>query len=296
MDPADAERKMTPHTRAIIVQHTFGVPAQMDRLVAIARKHKVVLIEDCAHGLGAEYRNVPLGTLGDAAVFSFGRDKVLSSVFGGVGVISDAHPREQKRLRRYQMNLRYPSNGWILMQLAYPLACRIIASTYAFGFGRLLHAVVRDTGLLSRALTEEERFGRRPRTYPAKYPNALAVLLLNQLVKLRRFSERRRRTGVLYRKEIRGRDLTAVPSVRGSAYLRYALFARSPDALRKRARKKGIYLGNWYHNVIDPEDVDLIRASYRRGSCPRAEYAAKHVVNLPTNISSADGMRVVRAL
>ena len=296
MDPDDAERKVTAKTRAIIVQHTFGVPAQMDRLIAFARKQKIFIIEDCAHGLGAEYRGRPIGTLGDAAFFSFGRDKVLSSVFGGVAVIADTFRREQKKLRRYQEKLSYPSYAWIGKQLIYPLVCSLIVTTYAYGLGKVLHAVFGNIGILSRALTREERYGKRPPEYPAKYPNALAGLLLCQIRKLGRFTDRRRRIARLYKKTIPGDSLRAVPNVRGSAFLRYPLLTRSPDAVRKSVRRKGIYLGNWYHNVIDPEGVDMNGIFYRRGSCPHAEYAAKHIVNLPTNISQKDGERVVRAL
>ena len=49
IDPTDIERKITVHTKAIIVQHTFGIPAQMDAIIRIARKHHLILIEDCAH-------------------------------------------------------------------------------------------------------------------------------------------------------------------------------------------------------------------------------------------------------
>ena len=82
IDPIDVEKKITNRTKAIIVQHTFGIPADMDALVALAKKHNILLIEDCAHSLGATYKGKKVGTFGDAAFFSFGRDKVVSSVFG----------------------------------------------------------------------------------------------------------------------------------------------------------------------------------------------------------------------
>ncbi len=88
MDPKDAEKKITKNTKALIVQHTFGVPAQMDKIIALAKKHHLILIEDCAHALGATYKGKKVGTFGDAAFFSFGRDKVVSSVFGGMAIIN----------------------------------------------------------------------------------------------------------------------------------------------------------------------------------------------------------------
>ena len=55
MDPADLEKKITPRAKAIIVQHTFGYPADMNRILEIAKKHNLIIIEDCAHALGARY-------------------------------------------------------------------------------------------------------------------------------------------------------------------------------------------------------------------------------------------------
>src|SRR3990167_7916546 len=75
MDPLDLTRKITPRSRAIIVQHTFGIPADMEAIMRIAQNNKLFLIEDCAHALGAEHDGTKIGTLGDAAFFSFGRDR-----------------------------------------------------------------------------------------------------------------------------------------------------------------------------------------------------------------------------
>ena len=82
------EKSISSKTRIIIVQHTFGIPAKIDMIKKIAQKHNIILIEDCAHSLGAKYNSQKIGTFGDAAFFSFGRDKVISSVFGGLAFIN----------------------------------------------------------------------------------------------------------------------------------------------------------------------------------------------------------------
>ena len=87
-DVTDALKKVTSKTKAVIVQHTFGVPADMDKIIHFCNKHNLVLIEDCAHSLGATHKGKLVGTLGDASFFSFGRDKVVSSVFGGMAIIN----------------------------------------------------------------------------------------------------------------------------------------------------------------------------------------------------------------
>ena len=71
LDPIDLERKITPRTKAIIAVHLFGNPCDMDALIAVARRHRLALIEDCSQAHFAEYRGRLVGTLGDFGCFSF---------------------------------------------------------------------------------------------------------------------------------------------------------------------------------------------------------------------------------
>ena len=132
VDPTDLEKKITSETRAIIVQHTFGIPAQIKEISVIAKKHNLILIEDCAHCLGAAVENRKLGTFGDAAFFSFGRDKIVSSVFGGLAIIKPNFKTEIKNLKKMHEDLSFPSYGWIFQQIVHPIFfqsyCRCILS------------------------------------------------------------------------------------------------------------------------------------------------------------------------
>ena len=89
LDPADVERKITPKTKAIIAVHLGGNPSRMEELKAIAAKHGLVLIEDCAQAWGAKYRGQPIGTLGDIACFSLQNSKQITCGYGGVVASSD---------------------------------------------------------------------------------------------------------------------------------------------------------------------------------------------------------------
>src|SRR6266487_389771 len=84
LDPADVERKITPRMRAILPVHMRGAPAAMDELVAIAKKHELVLIEDVCQAAGATYRGRRLGTFGDAGAFSLQFNKIITTGEGGV--------------------------------------------------------------------------------------------------------------------------------------------------------------------------------------------------------------------
>jgi len=86
LDPSKIEAKITPKTKAIIPVHLYGLPAEMDEIMAIARKHDLKVLEDCAQAHGATYKGKTVGTFGDVATFSFYPSKNLGA-FGDAGAI-----------------------------------------------------------------------------------------------------------------------------------------------------------------------------------------------------------------
>lgn len=99
LDPADVERKITPHTRALMPVHMRGIPSQMDALLEIARRHGLHVIEDTAQACGGSYQGRRLGTLGDAGCFSLQHYKIITTGEGGALVTAD--PRVFGRAMMY---------------------------------------------------------------------------------------------------------------------------------------------------------------------------------------------------
>jgi len=89
LDPGAVEARITPRTRAILVVHQFGIPADMDALLDLARRHGLRVIEDCAQAHGARYRDRLVGTMGDIGVFSFNVNKTAQSGEGGCCLTRD---------------------------------------------------------------------------------------------------------------------------------------------------------------------------------------------------------------
>jgi selenocysteine lyase/cysteine desulfurase len=265
MNPADVVKKITKKTKAIIVQHTFGRPAKIDEIISIAKKNNLVVIEDFAHTM-----SIPMK--GDAGFYSFGRDKVISSVFGGLAVM-----RDNSKLKEYHKQLEYPSYFWIFQQLFHPVAFSIILPLYNSGIGKLLLVFLQKIKFLSFPIYPKEKVGRQPDEFPKKYPNALAMLLLKQLKKLDRFTTQRKEISKIYGAEY--------------PYLRFPKLVENPTRVIANAKKQGILLGNWYHNVIDPGGY-----GYTPGDCPKAEEAAKHIINLPTRILAKDAKKILDVL
>jgi dTDP-4-amino-4,6-dideoxygalactose transaminase len=109
MDPAKLEAAITTKTRAVMPVHLYGRPAEMDPIVQIARKHRLVVIEDAAQAHGAEYKERRVGSLGDMACFSFYPGKNLGA-YGEAGMVttdSAEYAKKIKMLRDWGAETKY---------------------------------------------------------------------------------------------------------------------------------------------------------------------------------------------
>ncbi|MDO8848044.1 MAG: DegT/DnrJ/EryC1/StrS family aminotransferase [Coriobacteriia bacterium] len=102
LDPADVAAKITPRTKAIMVVHLYGHPADMDPILALGREHGIPVIEDAAEAHGAEYRGRRVGAMGLAGSFSFFGNKIITTGEGGMVVSNDAEFAERCRHLRGQ--------------------------------------------------------------------------------------------------------------------------------------------------------------------------------------------------
>jgi len=297
IDPVDLEKKITLRQaqgkllRAVIIQNTFGVPAQIDKILEIARRHNLMVIEDCAHALGAKFNNRLLGAFGDIAFFSFGRDKVISSVWGGM--ITTNNKNLADKISSIYKDLPYPSKFWTFKQLLHPVLFSIIIPSY-YIFGKYFLAFLRVARGIGLAVSREERMGEMPDMFPARLPEAFATLALHQFGKLEKYNAHRKKIAELYLEELSGSDpdswggLTPIVlpmEKEGAIYLRFNI--RHPNAreIIKKAKQNHVLLGDWYKNVIDPVGTDFEKMGYTPGSCPKAEIAANESINLPTHIN-----------
>ncbi len=135
MDPADVARKITPRTRAIIPVHIGGYPVDMAPIMALARRHDLVVVEDAAHAFGGSYRGRMLGTIGHFGAYSFHEVKNITS-FGEGGVLVTNLPigarLSQARFLGLDLSRKIPN--WLYDVVALegkrgPFACNNSSST-----------------------------------------------------------------------------------------------------------------------------------------------------------------------
>jgi perosamine synthetase len=159
MDPACVERAITPRTRALMVVHTFGCPADLGALLEIASRHGLKVIEDACEAIGAEYKGRRVGTFGDSGVFAFYPNKQITTGEGGMVVVREAAVAASIRSLRNQG--RRPGDDWLEhSELGYNY--RISEMNCALGLAQLR----RVEGILKRRAEVAEEYDWRLRNSP----------------------------------------------------------------------------------------------------------------------------------
>lgn len=285
----DIKKKITKKTKAIIYQHTFGLPGDIDEVSKLAKEKDIILIEDCAHIIGGKYKGKLLGTYGDIAIFSFGRDKAVSSVFGGLVAITNSILAE--RFSSYFSQIEYSSNRWTIKQHIHIISMFFILPAYNFlNIGKALLVVLQKLSFVDKPVFSEEKHAQKPDIFPQKLHPALALLALNQLNKIDRFNSTRRNYSNKYNKVFHNLTNSDLP------LLRYPLLINNRDSVLRELKKSNILLGNWYHNCIDPAGVVYNAIHYKAGS--NTQFIADHIINLPTypTFSESDFRLVIHKL
>lgn len=291
INPLEIKKSITKKTKAIIVQHTFGIPSDMEKIIQIAKEYNLFVIEDCAHVIGGELKNKKLGTFGDAAIFSFGRDKAFSSVFGGMAITNN--DRIGTNLKNYYRQLEYPPFFWTVQQLLHPILFSIILPIYNVFIGKVLLFMFQKMKLLSFPVTVKEKEGKIEYKFIKRLPNALAYLAYYQLKNVEEFNKKRTLFANYYKKELQEYNL---PFTGTAEFLRFPVRVSNQSTILKKFKSKGIYLGNWYANCIDPKGVNFKKVYYIPGSCKEAEKASNEIINLPTYpvLTYTEGEKVVK--
>src|SRR3989449_1863881 len=178
IDLEDAERRITPRSRVLLLQHTFGIPVEMDAALAFARRHNLVVIEDCVHALGARYDGRQVGTFGHGAIFSTEETKTISTVMGGMAVTNDPHLAS--RLRTFQASCSWPSMwlaaGYLMKFVVYYM----LTEPHVHRFAGIAYEIFGCRNPLGPT-TLEERRGQRPLEYERRLSNGQAAVGLCQL-------------------------------------------------------------------------------------------------------------------
>ncbi|MBB2944348.1 dTDP-4-amino-4,6-dideoxygalactose transaminase [Actinoplanes lutulentus] len=258
IDPAGLSALLTPRTRAIVAQHTFGIPAPMAAITEIGRSAGVPVVEDCAHMTPGTV--TPGGSV--ASFWSYEWGKPVVAGVGGTAVVHDPGLAAEMRSRYHRYTSPPPLRE--AMMAAEYLAYRVAAGTGMLWRLRSLYRQLSGLGVVTGSYAPDpvnspEYGWRMSRTVRWRLPNRIDA----------------GRMQAHHRRRVTGQDLPYVPH-------RIPVIVGDKQRVLREAAKAGLEVGDWFTTPVHPlAGPDLAAAGYTPGSCPNAEWAAAHVVTLP---------------
>ncbi|MEQ1849810.1 MAG: DegT/DnrJ/EryC1/StrS family aminotransferase [Candidatus Peribacteraceae bacterium] len=274
--------KLSPRTRAVIVQHTFGIPGPVSALRTLLRGKNIGLIEDMAHVL-VDRTDDRYGREGDYCILSFGRDKAISGVAGGAVV--SRNRVTSNALRVLEAKAQDVSCWTVLRHLEYgPRMHSIVRPFAGTVFAKICIKILTYLQLIEPVLTAREKEGVMPRTLQ-RLPNACAALTRDSLKKLKNINQHRRMLTDLYLDAAKKNGWTYPTSISADLPLqKFPIFVQGADQIRRELRKQKIFLEDgWNTCTICPMDVSAEKVGYTQGSDPQAESVCMQILSLPTH-------------
>jgi perosamine synthetase len=191
LSPEDVARKVTSRTKAIIVVHLYGQPAQLDAILSIAREHKLAVVEDCAEAIGSRFGERHVGTFGDVATWSFFGNKTITTGEGGMVTCADASLDARVRKLKGQ-GLAGKREYWHdVVGYNYRMTniCAAIGTGQLHEAARFLRRKREIAALYCRALGDApvDVLGEAPGTTNSYWMNCIAVRDADEREPLRRY-------------------------------------------------------------------------------------------------------------
>jgi len=282
IDPKKIEAKITPRTKAILAQHTFGLPCDLDEIIEIAERHGITVIEDGAQALGAEYKGKKVGGIARVGFYSTDHTKMISTSTGGM-VITDDEELASRIQRIYLSTPFLPQSRIRKILFAFIAENSLYCPKFMF-VGRGLAFLCLRANLFPYFFDEEKTEKPTEYPYPARLSNIQAKVGIRQMHELGRNISHRREIARQY-DEIFGlyrQQFDGSPVDRKHVFLRYSFLIKDPNFFRKKFRKY-MYLGDWFDSIAVGRRADFHKIRYREGECPIGEAVARHSANLPTH-------------
>jgi len=272
----EAAVKKNPKIKAFIIQNMLGMTVDIRPFEKLAEKYNLMMLEDLAHCIGAQYRDGrEVGTVGPVVMLSFGKNKVIDTIHGGALIIRDSakaaaytnHPTHQASLLERMRDRLYPIIGYLTRKF------------YCIKLGPAIMASAIKLKLVVRSVEGP----LMPHVTITKWQARLA---LEQFKRLDDDVARRRKNAQKLSKLIPDAiktysDVTAI----GSSPLRYPLLVRDRDQLIKLLMKQGYYFDDtWYDVPVSPKRY-YHKINFPEAKCPNATLTASEMLNIPLNVA-----------
>ena len=284
MDPNVAEKLITKKTKAIIIQHTFGIPAQIEELINIAKKYNLYVIEDCAVSLGSKYKGKLTGTFGDASIFSFELSKTITSCWGGMLLLNTNKNfivermiesykivPEQKRIDKLKTLFQLGISGILYRPRLYLL-------------GKYIVAIFFKLKIFSFSTSLKEKKGGLKTNYLVKLSFDQAKIIHRQFLRLNEIIESNNFIKNKYLNELSNqtnKEFKKIVSAKDVSLIRFPILVDNRNKIKELFKSNNIELGLWFTAPLSSPSSNPGLFQYIDGSCVNSERICDSVINLP---------------
>ena len=288
LNPTLLESAFSSRTRALIIQHTYGLPCYLNRILPWAVQKGISVIEDCCHAFGSRFRGQLLGTFAIASFYSGQWNKSFSTGMGGILVIPESTEAGKfaEEIERLTENEAYRPGWYRNLYLGAQILAHdlLVRPGTSLRITRLYRFLSRN-GLMIGSSSNDEFRCRLPERY-------FSLMSPCQMEKGRREMDRiedniasRRQNAQFYQEHLAdiGLHPLQLDSNIDPVFICYPVRVGNKSELLAMAERKGIELGSWFDSPLHPLQEGLELFDYHPGQCPVSEEVSREVINLPTH-------------
>ncbi len=288
MDVNLIEKKITPRTRVIICQNTFGLSSDLEFIISLAKNYNLFTIEDCTHGFGGFYNGKPNGSYCDASFFSTQWNKPFSTGIGGFLVANNEIIL--KKLKTLDSNKIKPEFFERLLLNLLLVFRKYFINKYTQSFlVKIYRFLSRYNLTVGSNRGEELNSVNMPIDYYKDISNVQVKKGIKSLKNISQLNKLRKKNASEYTKYLKSKNKNHVDEnvFANHIFLKYPILVKDRDAFFELAEKSNINLGDWFLSPLHPVRERLDKWGLLSKEHPMASSIAEKIVNLPTDIQEA---------
>lgn len=280
---------VTENTKVIIVQNTFGLSSDVDRISSWAKGRGIITIEDCTHGFGGTYNGKPNGTYCDAAIYSTQWNKPFSTGIGGFCIVSNNDlATKLEKVNEGLVSPTFIENIELrILQLLY----KYLLTDRTYWVLLYLYRWLSKLGVVIGSSSGQEIIGTSmPKGYFKSSSNVQIREGVRSLKRLKSNIEIRKNNALKYTELLGpcGKFHVDNSLHNNHSFLKYPVLVKDRDEFLKKAEKRHIKLGDWFVSPLHPAVAPFDSWMLDEKSIPNAIFLANHLLNLPTDVEDIE--------
>lgn len=282
------KKLISKKTKAIVLQHTLGIPVSIDAIKDSISNKEIIIIEDCALSIGSSMGKSLVGTRADAAIFSLELSKTISCGWGGVLLVNNK--KLETKVSQHYDGVRNISLLKSLRMAIQTSLSGVLYSPNVYFMGKYVIALFFKFGFFGASTPNIEEKGEVEEDFVSKLPKSLLTLSSMQIKRFDEIISIHAKHSLRIRnklKKLNYRILGSYSNKNNSVSPRVPLLVKDRTSFINFFRDRGIEIGTWFDGPLSPLPKDSV-FNYDKVNYPNSCFIAKYIVNIPCHAKMKD--------